>query len=133
MAKEFDLTKATISDSVKVLLAKEMLIKLPDTYDFRSYTVRLTQKGRKIAEQTQSFTSSLENAIQSIDEQQRGVFLQNLLHIILDLNKSHVISTQRMCLSCHNYERKNNEHYCRLLKSKLNNEDLRVDCVDHKV
>ena len=133
LAKEFDLTKATISDSVKVLIKKELLKKIPDTYDSRSYTVALTQKGRDLAKKTSHFTNSLEAAVNSIDDNQKGVFLKNLLDIIHNLNKKEVISTQRMCLTCHHYKNKNNGHFCNLLNKELHNQELQIDCPEHKI
>ena len=41
LATEFDLTKATISDSIKVLLKKELLTKAINIKDSRSFTVQV--------------------------------------------------------------------------------------------
>ena len=133
LAKEFDLTKATISDSVRVLIKKELLIKIPDTYDSRSYTIALTQKGKEITKKTSSFTNNLDDAVGSIDDNKKGDFLNNLLDIIHYLNKSDIISTQRMCLTCHHYQHKNNVHFCNLLDKKLYNKELQIDCTEHQI
>lgn len=47
LAEEFNMTKATISDSVKVLLAKKLVSKETDTTDTRSYSLSLTTEGKK--------------------------------------------------------------------------------------
>ncbi len=133
LAKEFDLTKPTISDSVKVLIKKELLKKIPDMYDSRSYSIALTQKGRNIAKKTSYFTNSLVAAVGSIDNDLQGAFLKNLLHIIHKLNKDDVISIQRMCLTCYHYNNENNEHFCGLLNRELQNQELQIDCPEHKI
>lgn len=131
-AKEFDLTKATISDSIKVLLKKELLEKIPDTYDSRSYTVRLTVKGKEIAQKTSGFTHALHQSVERINKTDKGLFLQNLLDVIHHLNKTSVISLQRMCLTCYHYSKQGNAHYCNLLNKALKNDELQVDCPEHK-
>ncbi len=131
-AKEFDLTKATISDSVKVLVNKELLEKNPDTYDSRSYTVKLTQKGKEIALKTSGFTMALNQSVDRLKTEDKGAFLENLLGIINHLNQTSVISIQRMCLTCYHYSKQGNSHYCGLLNKALKQEDLQVDCPEHK-
>ncbi|KZS39194.1 hypothetical protein AWE51_11610 [Aquimarina aggregata] len=133
LAKEFDLTKATISDSVRVLLQKELLIKIPDTYDSRSYSLQLTTNGRNIAKQTVNYTEALDTSIASLNDTEKGQFLNNLLNIIERLNKKSVISVQRMCLTCYHYSKSENKHYCNFLKKPLENSELRVDCPEHKM
>ncbi len=131
LAKEFDLTKATISDSVKILLKKELLHKIPDTYDSRSYSVELTTKGRTIAVKTSSYTKALETSIDKLTDEDKGIFLSNLLKLIADLNRNAIISIQRMCLTCYHYSKNGDKHYCAFLKKKLQHHELRVDCADH--
>lgn len=131
-AKEFDLTKATISDSVKVLVKKELLGKIPDTYDSRSYMVKLTNKGREIAQKTSGFTQALEQSVDQLNDQDKGLFLQNLLGLINHLNKTSVISIQRMCLTCYHYSKHRNTHHCSLLSKDLKSDELQVDCPEHK-
>jgi len=131
-AKEFDLTKATISDSVKVLVKKELLEKIPDTYDSRSYMVKLTRKGKEIADKTSGFTKALNQSVDRLEEHEKGLFLQNLLGIINHLNKTSVISLQRMCLTCYHYSKQGNSHHCGLLNKDLQSDELQVDCPEHK-
>lgn len=133
LANEFDLTKATISDSVKVLLQKKYLKKIPDAYDSRSYSLQLTNEGRKIAKETSDFTGALDFAVNTLESDQKGVFLNNLLDIIYNLNTKDIISTQRMCLTCNHYSNKKNQHFCGLLNKSLKQENLQIDCDDHKL
>ncbi|WP_271765298.1 MarR family winged helix-turn-helix transcriptional regulator [Aquimarina algiphila] len=131
-AKEFDLTKATISDSVKVLLEKKMLIKIPDTYDSRSYMVELTKEGKEIANKVSGYTNALDHAIGKLTDTTKGIFLNGLLKIIENLNRNSIISIQRMCLTCYHYSKNGNEHYCSFLEKSLNNHELQIDCPDHQ-
>ena len=46
LAQEFNLTKATISDSVKVLIQKGLIQKKTDPQDSRSFSLNLTSEGK---------------------------------------------------------------------------------------
>lgn len=133
LADEFNMTKATISDSVKVLLSKELVVKETDPIDTRSYSLSLTDEGKKIAKKTSFFASSIEQPLEKLSEDQKNVMLNGLLKLIYDLNKSGIITIQRMCFTCSNYQLENGVHYCKLLKSQLDENELRIDCPEHEL
>jgi DNA-binding MarR family transcriptional regulator len=132
LADEFNMTKATISDSVKVLLSKELVTKETDPIDTRSFSLKLTNEGKKIAKKASLFASSIEQPIEKLTQEQKTIMLNGLLKLIYDLNKSGIITIQRMCFTCSNYQLDNGIHYCKLLKSKLVENELRVDCPEHE-
>jgi DNA-binding MarR family transcriptional regulator len=133
LADEFNMTKATISDSVKVLLAKDLVAKETDPTDTRSYSLILTTEGKKIAKKTSFFASSIEQPLEKLSEEQKTIMLNGLLKLIYDLNKSGIITIQRMCFTCSNYQVDKGIHYCKLLKSRLAESELRVDCPEHEL
>ncbi|QXP70683.1 MarR family transcriptional regulator [Polaribacter sp. R2A056_3_33] len=133
LATEYDLTKATISDSIKVLLKKELLSKTINAKDSRRFTVQLTKKGKEIVEKTSGFTTVLKESINSFSELEKGIFLERLMLLIYQLNQKDVISTQRMCLTCFHYKKDGNNHYCNLMEEQLKNSELQIDCPEHQV
>jgi len=133
LADEFNMTKATISDSVRVLLAKELVTKATDPIDTRSYSLTLTEEGKKIAKKASFFASSIEQPIEQLTEEQKTTMLNGLLKLIYDLNKAGIITIQRMCFTCSNYQVDKGVHYCKLLKSRLAENELRVDCPEHEI
>lgn len=133
LADEFNMTKATISDSVRVLLAKELVVKETDPIDTRSYSISLTDEGKNIAKKTSFFASSIEQPIEKLTLEQKTIMLNGLLKLIYDLNKSGIITIQRMCFTCAYYNSDNGIHYCNLLKTKLAESEIRVDCPEHEV
>ena len=133
LADEFNMTKATISDSVKVLLAKDLVTKETDSTDTRSYRLYLTTEGKKIAKKASFFASSIEQPIEKMTEEQKTMMLNGLLKLIHELNKSGIITIQRMCHTCSNYQVDKGVHYCKLLKSRLAENELRVDCPEHEL
>jgi hypothetical protein len=75
----------------------------------------------------------LEQPIEKLTQEQKTIMLNGLLKLIYDLNKSGIITIQRMCFTCSNYQLDNGIHYCKLLKSKLAENELRVDCPEHEL
>ena len=133
LAKEFNLTKPTISDSIKILLQKKLLSKSNDMHDTRSFTLKLTAKGKKIAQKTSSFASAIEKPIAKLSSTQKELMLNGLLNLIYDLNQANIITIQRMCFTCTNYSSKNGQHYCQLLQTVLADNEVRIDCPDYEM
>lgn len=133
LAEEFNMTKATISDSVRVLLAKSLVVKTTDPSDTRSYSLSLTDEGKKVAQKASFFASAIAQPIENLTEEQKQVMLNGLLKLIYDLNKSGIITIQRMCFNCSFYKNNNGTHYCNLLKSNLAESAIRMDCPEHKM
>lgn len=128
LASEFNMTKATISDSVKALLKKDLVETVTDASDSRSYSLALTDFGRTIAESASGFMSDIENAVALFPQERKESMYTALLDLIYRLNANGVISRQRMCLNCRFLSQKQGFHYCNLLESVLYDADLRVDC-----
>ncbi|MEQ9230690.1 MAG: MarR family winged helix-turn-helix transcriptional regulator [Cyclobacteriaceae bacterium] len=135
LAKEFNITKATISDSVMSLEQKELITKEYLQQDARSYCIILTKRGRQIAEKTSVYTNEARKPIQKMSDDDKEKLLTGLLATIRHLNESGVISIQRMCQTCRFYEsdKAKDAHYCNLLKEPLTPVDHRLDCPEHEL
>lgn len=135
LADEFNMTKATLSETVKTLEHKELIYKVFEPYDSRSYIIHLTKKGRVIAEKSSVFSEQIQVPIDKLSSGDKERLLLSLLDIIRHLNKARIITIQRMCYTCHYYESnaKGQDHFCRLMNIKLSEIDLRIDCPEHKL
>lgn len=133
LAEEFNMTKATISDTIKALKQKKLIAKEFELHDTRSYIIHLTAKGRDIAKKTSQFTQELRDPIDKLHPDDKENLLLSLMGIIRHLNKSGVITIQRMCMTCMHYKSNNNgqEHFCKLLNKPLEPHELRIDCPEH--
>lgn len=133
LASEFNMTKATISDTIKTLEQKLLIKKEYEPHDTRSYIIQLTEKGKDFAEQTALFAKQIEVPIDQLQSKDKENLLLSLLDIIHYLNKSGIITIQRMCFTCRYYEANKNgqEHFCGLLNTKLTDSELRIDCAEH--
>ena len=128
LAREFDLTKATVSDAVRVLLQKGLVEKTIDSADSRSYYIKPTAEGQKEINNMKDFGMPMLDSLQKFSGEEKDSLLNSLLEIIRHLNNVGVISVQRSCYNCSFYDKKEGQHFCNLLKSKLAVADIRIDC-----
>jgi DNA-binding MarR family transcriptional regulator len=133
LAKEFNLTKPTISDAIKVLEIKKIIKKSNSKSDTRSYAIQLTAVGKKMIAQAENFSQPFSKIIESIDSKDKIQFWNTITQLIYQLNTIGLINVQRMCYTCKFYEQKKGNAFCHLLKSNLNPTDIRIDCPEHQM
>ena len=135
LADEFNMSKATISDTIKALDQKGLIRKTVEQQDSRSYVIHLTKKGIDIAGKTSAFASELQTPIAKLNSDDKENLLLSLIGIIHHLNKQGVITIQRMCVTCVHYKPAEGKqsHFCKLLNKKLENSELRIDCPEHQL
>ncbi|MBX2901652.1 MAG: winged helix-turn-helix transcriptional regulator [Cyclobacteriaceae bacterium] len=135
LADEFNMTKATISDSVKVLEEKNYIRKTYEPQDTRSYVINLTNKGNEIAKRTALFTSEILTPVSRLHKDDKESMLISLMGLIHHLNQSGVITIQRMCKTCVHFApgQGKAKHFCKLLNQHLVDVDLRLDCPEHEL
>lgn len=128
LAREFNLTKPTISDAIKVLLQKELISKETDSADTRSYTIQLTEAGKTVVSNTQDFANPVTDIVSKVNPEEKQAVWQTISTLIIQLNKIDLISVQRTCPNCRFYALKDGGHYCNLLNESLENTAIRIDC-----
>lgn len=135
LADEFNMTKATISDTIKSLEQKKLIKKKTDSQDTRSFVINLTAKGENIAKKTSLFAQQLLTPLEKLHDEDKQNLLLSLIEIIRHLNETEIITIQRMCFTCTYYKNLEDEkkHFCKLLNQQLKITDLRVDCPDYIV
>jgi DNA-binding MarR family transcriptional regulator len=133
LAQEFNFTKPTISDAIKVLEQKKLIKKFTDSNDTRSYTIQLTASGKKIVTETENFANPLTSIIARSSEAEKEILWQNISNLIIQLNRLELISVQRTCFNCNHYSTKNKTPFCNLLDQKLDSQDIRIDCEEFEI
>lgn len=128
LAKEFNITKPTISDAVKILDKKKMIIKDYSSSDSRSYTIQLSALGEKIVLQTNDLANPLKTQIDNLEYIDLDTIFTTLSQLIYKLNRNGILTVQRTCFACKFYQKNDNSDYCNLLKKELLNKDIRLDC-----
>ncbi len=129
LAKEFNVTKATISDAVRVLLKKEYLEKDYSPTDNRRYNLLVTSSGNSLVNNLSEYADVFTQELSSFDEQALSNIFDTLSKLIFQLNQRGIIQVQRTCYNCKYYtgDKKQN-HYCNLLESRLKGQEIRIDC-----
>lgn len=137
LAKEFNLSLATVSDAIKVLEAKQYMKRLNSINDKRRYYFKFTEKGMKITTELMSWENIFFKQLRkfSINEKERLVFL--LMKLIKCFQESGIIQEVRICLSCENFKRDAKPgtlkpNFCSLTRTYLSDLDLNFDCSEYK-
>jgi len=128
LAQEFNVTKPTISDAIKVLAIKKYITKKKSEQDARSYAVTLTKKGKELVVKTENFTNPIKKQLEKVGDTQLNALYSALNQVIFHLHQSDIIKVQRDCLSCRFFEISDTIKKCNYLKQSFTNNDLRLDC-----
>lgn len=132
LAKEFNVTKPTISDAVKVLAQKKLIEKIPSSFDKRAYTIQLTNRGKKIIAQTENFAHPIQEITEQLSNTEQRELFYYIYEILFFLNRKGILTIQRMCYSCRFYKKNQNGHFCNLMNTQLQDKDIRIDCAEYK-
>lgn len=132
LAKEFNITKPTISDAIRVLYKKEYIIKDYSSPDNRTYTILLSELGRGIVDKTENFANPIEKELTKFKTEDLENVFETLSKLIYQLNKSGILTVQRTCFACKYYDKSKGGDYCNLLDAELLNSDIRLDCSEYE-
>ncbi|MEM9361149.1 MAG: MarR family winged helix-turn-helix transcriptional regulator [Bacteroidota bacterium] len=128
LAKEFNVTKPTISDAIRVLDKKGMVSKDFSSSDNRSYSLRLTDLGQELVATTHDFATPLKAQVDSFNTNQLESLSTTINELIYKLNRTGILTVQRTCYGCTFYRKNTNSDYCNLLQKKLATTEIRLDC-----
>lgn len=131
LAIEFNMTKATISDSVRVLEQKKLIQKKAVSSDTRSQSLNLTKDGKIIAQNSAKFANQFERFLTELSIDKKNSLFISLQSLIKNFQELGIITTQRMCYNCKFYEMKNQKHRCNFLNVEIKDSDIRIDCNEH--
>ena len=132
LAKEFNITKPTVSDAVKVLVNKKLIIKDFSNTDSRSYTIVLSKSGKDLVLEIDKFANPIKSPLESFNQSELEVLYTTINKLIYSLNKVGIIQVQRTCYGCKFYEQNKGKHYCNFLNKQLNNNEIRLDCAEYE-
>lgn len=129
LAEELELSRPTVSESVKALVDQGYLERKPDKMDQRSHALRLRANGRKLAQGT----APLSEAMAHLSQARKNELLLASMHLLQALVQNGDVQVQRMCWTCQHYSGdRDKQHHCALLKKELVVPELRTDCPEHE-
>ncbi|GIX42486.1 MAG: hypothetical protein KatS3mg129_2219 [Leptospiraceae bacterium] len=125
------LDKTTISKSLKSLEQKKFIEKIIYPGDQRFRTIRLTYKGKKIANQLTLFYQIFLPIIKEIPTEKKIIY-EFIYNFILNAYNKKLIDNQKMCFNCKFFTINKSQNYCNYLKKTLQIFELQIDCKDFK-
>jgi len=132
LAKEFNITKPTISDAIKALDKKGLIEKDFSTSDNRSYIILLSDLGNEMVAKTNDFSNPLKKQLGSFDQSELESLFGSLSELIYKLNRNGILNVQRTCFGCTFYEKNEVNDHCNLLQKDLLNHEIRLDCPEYE-
>ena len=131
IAEEFALTRATVSDAIKTLIAKGLVEKIQDSLDARKFSVCLTAEGKQQLQAFHPLTQTFDLALDKLSEADCLIIWQGILTLFKALNPSDI--PVRMCYNCQYYQPSegDKESFCSLMQVPLPPQELRLDCPEH--
>ena len=133
LAKEFNLTKPTISDAIKALDKKGLILKDYSSSDSRSYSIALSESGQGIIAQVHDFSNPLKKKVDGFNPSELDTLFGTLSRLIYQLNQSGILNVQRTCYGCKFHIKTDSNDYCRLLQKELSITDIRLDCSEFEL
>ncbi len=132
LAKEFNITKATISDAIRVLDKKGFIVKDYSKKDNRSYSIFLSRLGKKTVAETENFANPIEEQLKNVEISNLENVFETLSNLIYQLNTTGILTVQRTCFGCKFYDKSKNSAYCTLMEKELLTSDIRLDCPEYE-
>lgn len=132
LSREFNLTKATMSDAIKSLYTKGYVEKDYSSEDSRSYTLFLSQEGNELIKNIEGYADPIRHVLKSEEINNPESFYTSLTTLIAQLNQDGVIQVQRTCFACGFYAKNESSHFCNLMDQPLQGSDIRLDCAEFK-
>ncbi len=126
------LTKGTVSQTLKVLEKKELLLKQVDENDKRITHLKLTAKGIKLVSNIIP-TSMFESACASLPDKTRLDIESSLRQLLITLLDVNGLKTFGVCKSCrYNSKTENGGYFCGLVGQPLSASDVQLICREHE-
>jgi DNA-binding MarR family transcriptional regulator len=136
LARDFSVTKPTISDPIATLEAKGLVAREPSAADGRVVALSLTPSGKRLALGLARWADTGREALAALPPDDRAALAGALTRWIESLQRAGVVTVARLCVTCRFFERRHARthgfpYYCRLLEKPLVETELRVDCLEH--
>jgi len=138
LAQEFSLTKATVCDAVISLEKRGYIRKEPGEKDGRIKFLRLTEKGRQLTREVESYERWLVTLLKQFPPKKKEAVYLFLVELLRKLKEQGDIKILRSCVACENFEKNKfpqsqKPHYCRLLNLRLAEKDIKIDCPSREI
>lgn len=136
LSKEFGLTVPTVSDSIKTLIKKGLIIKEKNPEDKRNHYLILTEEGKEMVKKLKNWDKNFQNSLKSLSQEEKYQLQELLLKMILNFQAKGIPFQIHACMTCKNFKiTKDNgkeEYYCMLTKTKMDSSKIKFKCYTYK-
>ena len=136
LAREFDVSNASLSDSIAALERKGLVERRRLAHDRRGFALSLTPAGARLARRLEGVAAPVAQAVGALEPERQVALLRALYDVIAELRRAGVVTVARMCVTCRHFRPDvragERPHHCALLDVPLAEASLRVDCPEHE-
>lgn len=131
-------TPPTVSDAVKALRRKEILVASRDSGDARAVRLSLSPAGEQEAARLAVTSQSLGGAVSTLSGEDFAAMLRGVTTLMRELQNRRLIPISRMCLTCRFFvpdahpAESGRPHHCDFVDAPFGDAELRVTCPDHE-
>ncbi len=134
LAREFNMTRATISDALRVLSVKGYILKSSSNLDRREVQLSLSPEGKRMVENIRSWNDPLLRELKHFAADEKGQVMDFFLRFLETLRKKNILDEIRTCFSCVSFRpgKMGKSGYCIFRKLSLNAMDLQLNCANYR-
>jgi len=137
LSERLGVTLPTISDSVRVLVDKQLLEKSPDPRHPRASLLTPTKKGARLGARARSWPEFLAGAVTDLAPEEQTAFYSGVVKMIRSLQEQGLIPVSGMCVTCRHFRphvrKGTSPHHCAFVDAPLAHDQLRLDCPEHEL
>lgn len=133
LSHHLNLTHATLSDAISVLVRKKLVKKRLSPQDRRAVVLQLTPKGVQRSGAASYWIRIISESMAYMSLEQKSNLLKALTHMIDQLKSSGRIEIARMCIRCSHFHANihpgtSAPHHCSFIDKPLGENNLKTDC-----
>lgn len=124
------LTKGTVSQSLKLLESKGLVVRTQDARDKRSVHLQLTESAKNLLDALlpPSFLVTGESAM----GERAGLLKELLFELLRGIQRTSNVPGFGLCQSCRFHQKVNGQGFCNLTKEPLSEDDSMLICREHQ-
>lgn len=137
LSQRIGVTLATISESVRVLVDKDLVTKEPDPRHPRASLITPTRRGAAAGTRARAWPEFMATAVSTLAPDEQRAFFTGIVKMIRALQAQGLVPLEGMCLTCTHFRPNvrdgDTPHHCAFVDAPLAGDQLRIDCPDHEV
>lgn len=136
LSARLGVTLPTISDSVRVLVDKQLVTRSADPRHPRASLLSPTRKGASLGARARSWPEFMADAVASLSEDEQRAFYAGVVKMIRTLQDQGLVPLSGMCVTCTHFRPNvrdgGSPHHCAFVDAPLAADQLRLDCSEHE-